>query len=195
MDEYDIIGALYDDDDDEGYVGADDYDVIGEDWDDDDVIEGAEQMDIVGARRPRRRKIRRRGRVAREVLARAAAVVQGSPLTSRRRYLLGFAITPLTAGASQDIPGQPQNLFRGERLVIPSDIGFDIGIEGITVGTQSQFAQSVEVPGAVFSEVAVNTEVMFDTAQIGNQISINARNKGADTLNFTAAMLGTLAKK
>lgn len=190
--DYELVG--WDDDEEEGEVGASEYDIVGDMLDDDEeLVEGADDYEIVGARRRRIRRPRRNA--ARRIMARGASVVKGVPLSSKRRYLLGFAITTLTAGNSQNIPANPQNLFRSERLVVPSDIAFDLGIQAITVGTQSQFAQSVEVPAAVFSEVAVDTAVMFDTAQIGNQVSVDARNKSGADLSFTAAMIGTLAKK
>ncbi|HWO10225.1 MAG TPA: hypothetical protein VNN80_12115, partial [Polyangiaceae bacterium] len=109
---------------------------------------------------------------AKQVLAKiaqrnAGAVVQRD-LDRRRRYPLGVVPTSVTAGTQSQIPASPQNLFRPERLVIPSDIAFDSGVVDIKVGNVSQFVQSAEVPGALFSEVAINTGVNFDTAEIGN---------------------------
>ncbi len=65
----------------------------------------------------------------------------------------------------------------------------------VKVGNQSQLVQSVEVPAALFSEVAIDTHVTFDTAEVGNQISVQARNKLAvGSVDFTAGMLGSIAK-
>lgn len=207
MDEYDIIGDDYDDDE-EGSVGSTEYDIVGDDddEDDDDLLDALEvdvsglgNTEIVGVgarRRPRLRKRRRRSRrsAIRKILNRAGAVIEKNPLTRRRRYLLGFSPTVVAASGSVIIPAAPQNLFRAERLVIPSDIAFDLGIQNIVVGTQNQFAQAVEVPAAVFSEVAIDTHVVFDTAEVGNQIALDVRNKTGASVEFTAAMLGTLAK-
>lgn len=123
----------------------------------------------------------------------AGAVVQRE-LDRRRRYPLGVVPTSITAGTQSQIPASPQNLFRPERLVIPSDIAFDSGVVDIKVGNVSQFVQSAEVPGALFSEVAINTGVNFDTAEIGNQISATIRNKSASTIEFSAGFVGTIAK-
>jgi hypothetical protein len=123
----------------------------------------------------------------------AGAVVQRE-LDRRRRYPLGVVPTSITAGVQSQIPASPQNLFRPERLVIPSDIAFDAGVVDIKVGNVSQFVQSAEVPGALFSEVAINTGVNFDTAEIGNQISCTVRNKSAVTFEFSAGFVGTIAK-
>lgn len=123
----------------------------------------------------------------------AGAVVQRE-LDRRRRYPLGVVPTTITAGTQSQIPASPQNLFRPERLVIPSDIAFDSGVVDIKVGNVSQFVQSAEVPGALFSEVAINTGVNFDTAEIGNQISATIRNKSGATFEFSAGFVGTIAK-
>lgn len=123
----------------------------------------------------------------------AGAVVQRE-LDRRRRYPLGVVPTSITAGTQSQIPASPQNLFRPERLVVPSDIAFDSGVVDIKVGNVSQFVQSAEVPGALFSEVAINTGVNFDTAEIGNQISATIRNKSGATIEFSAGFVGTIAK-
>jgi hypothetical protein len=123
----------------------------------------------------------------------AGAVVQRE-LDRRRRYPLGVVPTTITAGTQSQIPAAPQNLFRPERLVIPSDIAFDSGVVDIKVGNVSQFVQSAEVPGALFSEVAINTGVNFDTAEIGNQISATIRNKSGASIEFSAGYVGTIAK-
>ena len=132
--------------------------------------------------------------LAQRIMARGAAAVVNRPLDSRRRFPLGFTPTSVAAGATATIPAAPQNLFRSERLVIPSDIAFDFGVADIKVGNQSQLAQSVEVPAALFSEVAIDTQVTFDTAEVGNQISVQVRNKTVGAITFTAAILGTVAK-
>ncbi len=131
----------------------------------------------------------------RAIAMRNAGAVIKNDLKNRRRYPLGFVPTEVDSGDAATIPAAPQNLFRPERLVIPSDIAFDFGVQDIKVGNQSQFAQSVEVPAAVFTEVSIDTNVTFDTAEVGNQISILVRNKGTtNDLEFTAAALGTIAK-
>lgn len=123
----------------------------------------------------------------------AGAVVQRD-LDRRRRYPLGVVPTSIASGVQSQITTSPQNLFRPERLVIPSDIAFDSGVVDIKVGNTSQFVQSAEVPGALFSEVAINTGVNFDTAEIGNQVSCTIRNKSASTFEFAAGFVGTIAK-
>jgi hypothetical protein len=151
-----------------------------------ELISGAGNSEIVGAAR--------QNSALKQIAMRNAGAVVQRELDRRRRYPLGVVPTTITAGTQSQIPASPQNLFRPERLVIPSDIAFDSGVVDIKVGNVSQFVQSAEVPGALFSEVAINTGVNFDTAEIGNQISATIRNKSGASIEFSAGFVGTIAK-
>ena len=202
-DEYEIVG-----DDLMGAIGEDLLvgdeleDIFGAD-DDEDYLEqlaisGAGDTEIIGApetvKQAKRKKRARQRAMLRRLVRRNAGAVVNRGLDRRRRYPLGFVPTSITAGTSTQIPSAPQNLYRPERLVIPSDIAFDAGVRDIKVGNTSQLVQSVEVPAAVFSEVAINTGVTFDTAEVGNQVSVDIRNKSGSTFEFSAALVGTIAK-
>lgn len=212
-DVYDIVGDLDDDDEDEdefeGSIGED-YEMIGADDDDEDEdellealsVSGAGDSELIGARRSRRGRLaakRRRNamrrRIRRNILAKNAGLIRKVNLQSRRRNPLGFVPTSIPALSTLQVPSAPQNLFRPERLVIPSDIVFDIGLSDIKVGNVSQLVQSAELPGAIFSEVAIDTNVMWDTAEIGNQVSLSIRNKSGAAIEFTGALLGAIAKR
>ncbi len=207
MSSMDIIGALFDDDDDvEGTIGAlfddDDDEVSGNEellaalvsgMGDSEIVGSTADL-LVGAKGRRAIKRAKAKRLVKAVASRNAGAVVKTGVDKRRRYPLGFLPTSVPGGATSNIPAAPQNLYRAERLVIPSDIGFDFGITDIKVGNQSQFVQNIEVPGALFSEVAIDTAVHFDTAEVGNQISLSARNKTAAAIEFTAAFVGTVAK-
>lgn len=191
-DMYDILG---------GSIGYD-ASLIGDDPDallealavsgglDDLLVSGAGNTEIIGAAA----QANARKKVLAAVAKRNAGAVVQRELDRRRRYPLGVVPTTITAGTQSQIPASPQNLFRPERLVIPSDIAFDSGVVDIKVGNVSQFVQSAEVPGALFSEVAINTGVNFDTAEIGNQISATIRNKSGASFEFSAGFVGTIAK-
>ena len=166
------------DDDDFGGIGAD-Y-LIGDDVLDDLDVSGDGTMEIVGAKR--RPNVRGRRVVRRK-------------LTAERRYPLGLVPTTVAAATQVNIPSAPQNLFKVQRFVVPSDIAFSFRIADIKVGNQSQLAQASAIPAAVFSEVAIDTEVTFDTAEIGNQLSVDVFNTSAGSLVFSAAFLGIVAKR
>ena len=193
MGRFDIVGGH----DDFGSIGADllvGGDALRA------LVGGMGNTDLIGAledaaQNPRDPAHTQAKAALRQVAMRHAKAVEQRPLDRSRRYPLGFVPTTLPASTTALIPAAPQNLFRAERLVIPSDIAFDIGIVDVKVGNQSQFVQSVEVPAALFSEVAIDTHVHFDTAEVGNQISVQARNKlTTGPVDFTAAMVGSIAK-
>lgn len=206
MSGYDIIG-----DDDYGSVG---YDFIGDEDDDgfDELLVGSDDdesllqslsiagmggSDIVGAAAKARAKkaVKRKiSNAARQLALRNAGMVVRREPRLRRRLPIGFVPTQVLAAATVEVPSSPQNLFRTERLVIPSDNAFDFGIRDIKVGNVSQLVQSGELPAAMFTEVAIDTNIHFDTAEVGNQVSISVVNKTAGTLTFTGGLIGTSAK-
>jgi hypothetical protein len=160
------------------------------------LVGGLGNSELIGAATNPRHPAHHKARAAlKQVAMRHAKAVISRPLDRSRRYPLGFVPTTLPASTTALIPAAPQNLFCAERLVIPSDIAFDIGVVDVKVGNQSQLVQSVEVPAAMFSEVAIDTHVHFDTAEVGNQISVQARNKlTSGPVDFTAGMIGSIAK-
>lgn len=153
------------------------------------LISGDGSTELIGAVQQAAQKA-----ALRQIAMRNSGAVVNRALDRKRRLPLGFVPTDVDAGTSAQIPAAPQNLFRPERLVIPSDIAFDAGVRDIKVGNVSQLVQSVEVPGALFSEVAINTGVTFDTAEIGNQVSVDCRNKSANDFEFSAGLVGSIAK-
>ncbi len=197
MPAFDIVGD--DDDDDYGSIGLDPQFVGADDMSFlnslvsgfPELISGDGTSEIIGAVK----KVNAKKQAAlRQLAMRSAGAVVKRGLDRRRRYPLGVVPTTVTSGNVVTIPTTPQNLFRPERLVIPSDIAFDIGVTDVKVGNQSQFVETSEVPGSLFSEVAINTGVTFDTAEIGNQISVALRNKSLSDVEFTAGFVGTIAK-
>lgn len=205
MSAYDLIGS-----DDYGSVGADesllralsvsgmgDSEIIGADFiGAGDMLVGADFIGAAAAaaKNPRHPQHQQAKQVLHSLAMRNGGAVVQNGVSKRRRYPIGFVPTDVAAATAASIPANPQNLFRPERLVIPSDIAFDFGVRDIKVGNQSQLVQSVEIPGALFTEVAIDTNVAFDTAEVGNQISVDVRNKTSGTINFSAGAVGTIAK-
>jgi hypothetical protein len=179
-----------------GAMGDDDFlDALVQGSVSDLLISGDGSSEIIGATAAAKRAASAKKQAALKALAmKNAGAVVSRGLDRRRRYPLGFVPTAVAAATSVQVPSAPQNLYRPERLVIPSDIAFDAGVADIKVGNQSQLVQSVEVPAALFSEVAINTGVTFDTAEVGNQVSVTIRNKSAAAFEFTAGLVGTIAK-
>lgn len=175
--------------------GMGDSEIIGADFiGSGDALVGAGNLLVGAASNPRHPHHTRAKQVLHQLAMRHGGAVVQNGVNKRRRYPIGFVPTDIAGTTAALIPAAPQNLFRPERLVIPSDIAFDFGVRDVKVGNQSQFVQSVEVPGALFTEVSIDTNVAFDTAEVGNQISVDVRNKTGGTINFSAGSIGTIAK-
>ena len=194
------------DDDDFGEIGAEldlvagmgTSEIIGEDDEigDEDLLHA---LSIGAARRGHHRKASALKKAASKLteyrkIDPSAVAIRQRDLTKRRRFPLGFQPTTVLAGSTSNIPAAPQDMFRPERLVIPSDIAFDFGVQDVKVGNTSQLVSGGEVPAALFTEVAIDTHVHFKTAEIGNQMSVSVRNKTGASIEFSAGVVGTVVQ-
>ncbi len=200
------------DDDDFGEIGADldlvggmgTSEIVGGDGDDEHEEWGGDEdllnaLSIGAARRGKHKTANAFRRAAQKISAYrkidpGAVAIRQRDLTKRRRFPLGFQPTTVAAGATSNIPAAPQDMFRPERLVIPSDIAFDFGVQDVKVGNTSQLVSGGEVPAAIFTEVSIDTHVHFKTAEIGNQISVSVRNKTTGEIEFSAGIIGTVVQ-
>jgi hypothetical protein len=184
--------ASGDDDDYQGeLIGEEDDDFLeslataggGEGWSDPELV-GLVKRNVNG----------RKAALKQAILARNAGMVINRPINRRRRYPSGFTAVTLLTLASGQSPSAPQNMFRIERFVAPSEVSSDATIDDIKVGNQSQLVQSLPLPATMFSEVAIDTNVWFDTSQIGNQVSVSLTNISLATQTFRFGMIGSVAK-
>ena len=133
--------------------------------------------------------------IANKIKAANALLVVDDPPTNARRFPLGFESTgPIASGASVTITSRPQVLFKGQRLVLPSDIAGDFTIDDLKVGKDSQFVAEGSIPGRVLQENATMVDFDLDTAQISQDISIIITNIGGAPRTFRAALWGKVAE-
>jgi len=119
-------------------------------------------------------------------------MVQRERPTKAREFPLGFeSPTTVAAGATATITSRPQIPFRGERLIIPSDIAGSFSILDLRVGKNSQFTSSGAVPGRTFQENSVGIRLMLDTAQISQDVTLSVQNVGGAPQTFRAALIGS----
>ena len=128
--------------------------------------------------------------VARRTDPNAVAVVQNQ-LTNRRRKVLPGDALSLAAGASGTVTYETQELFRPERYIVQGSNAADFTISAIIVGTKNQFAAPGDCPAEIFRPDAVNCDIHFDSAAIGNKIVVTVKNISVATSIFKAAFLGT----
>lgn len=172
MDDYGSVGASE-------IIGA--AEIIGalSDADFSELVSGSDKMTV-----KRLSHLRQAGGVA----------VVDRPAQHKRRLIMGIPPTTLpAAGTSVNVETKPQQKFRTERVVVPSNIAFDISFEDIKVANRSQLISEGELPAATFTEVARDCYVEFDTADAGILISFRAKSiSGADVI-FRGTLLGTAA--
>jgi hypothetical protein len=165
-----------------------DYEILGDDVDfiGDDALMLGEEMSVDPSVRQQ---------AAAKILGRNALLLKETKPTKSRVFPLGFESDgPIAPGASVVIVSRPQVLFRGERLVIPSDIAGDFVVDDVKVGKDSQFVAEGSIPGRVLQENARDVAFQLDTAQISQDVSISITNISGAARTFRAALIGRAAE-
>ena len=114
------------------------------------------------------------------------------PQASRgpRQWAIGFGPTPVNGNATLQQQRRPENIFRGDRLVIPATVGPNFSIQDLKVGKNSQFVDPNPIPAEAFAENAVNVAMSLDTCNVGQSITILALNTTANAATFKATLFG-----
>lgn len=188
----------------EEIIGEDEYGVVGDDDGEIDLM-GAEE--IIGAMPPSRAKLaaQRKLQLARAKklraqkaaqYARAGTQIDVVPQVNRRHRLMvaGMGFTTVLLGATATITITPQRLFKPKLMSIPGSIAVFFSINAVFVGQDSQLAAAGGIPAECFSETAVNAPIDWDTANIGNTITIQVTNiepaGGAASRIFSGMLIG-----
>jgi hypothetical protein len=130
-------------------------------------------------------------RIIAQKIANGSVLTREDKPTQARDYPLGFAsTTPVLAGAPGTAVSFPQIVFRGERLIVPSDIAGQFVLTQIIVGKNPQQVSADAIPCRVFDERGVGVRLSMDTAQISQQITLNVINIGGAPATFRAAIIG-----
>lgn len=117
--------------------------------------------------------------------------VVNTPPTQVREFVIGFGPTVILANSTAIFQAQPQLIFRGSRLIVPSALANNFSINDIRVGKDSQAVSANPIPAAAFSELAVGVNLGLDTATPGIIITISVSNTTAAQQTFAAALIGT----
>jgi hypothetical protein len=122
--------------------------------------------------------------------------VEVMPQVNRRHRLMiaGMGQTVVALGAPAVITIAPQRLFKPKLMSFPGSIAAFFGITAVFVGQDSQLAAAGMIPCECFTETAVNAPIDWDTANIGNTITINIQNiepaGGAASRTFMGMLIG-----
>lgn len=130
--------------------------------------------------------------VASLVAAKNSLLVQPRLPARARNEFLGFPRVCLGPCETATIVTQPQVLAKIFKIVIPSDIAFQLLIHDIKVGKWSMMANGEPIPAAMLSElVDWNTDLNPDTAQVSTNISVTVQNISNAEVDFR---MGALVK-
>jgi hypothetical protein len=117
--------------------------------------------------------------------------VVNNPPMQVREFVIGFGPVVILANSTAIFQAQPQLIFRGSRLIVPSALANNFSINDIRVGKDSQAVSANPIPAAAFSELAVGVNLGLDTAVPGIIITISISNTTAAQQTFAAALIGT----
>ncbi len=101
----------------------------------------------------------------------------------------GFTVAVL-AGATARFIGNPQYLFKPDRLFIASTIGPFFDVVNFIIGNVPQSLSQGNIPAEMFSEVSTYTLMSFDQAYPGKDVILEVVNKSSVTQNFQASLVG-----
>lgn len=109
--------------------------------------------------------------------------------TMAAKEFLGFPRTTIVAGDTVTITTQPEVMCKVLRLVIPSDIAFQLLVHDFKIGKWSHLANSEPFPAAMIDEQA--TDVLLDgmTAQANTNIILEVENTSNADLVFKAGCI------
>jgi hypothetical protein len=119
-------------------------------------------------------------------------------LTGLALGLLGLPATLITGeGTTPGVAAVPVisrsqlRVFRGARLVIPSDIAPNFSLLDVKIGNRSQLANSVAIPAETFVEGAVGVRLRLSSAVTAMDIALVVANQTSGTLPFRATLIGS----
>ena len=125
------------------------------------------------------------------------------PTMANRQVLpMNTGTTSVPQSLTANITSRPQRVaFRPERVFVSAaDIGGSGSaanwiVNDITIGNRSQFAQSGALPGDMFSNVAIDSFVTFETAQTAMDVTMIVTYQGATYggTPFYGSIIGTAA--
>jgi len=171
-------------------IFAGDYEILGDELlltgEDDDLMMGDDSIKISN---------RAREMAAAKILGRNSLLLKPTRPTKARVFPLGFISDgPVPPSGSVTIISRPQVVYRGDRLVVPSDIAGEFQIDDVKVGKDSQLVAEGPLPARCLQENAVAVSFQMDTAQISQDISISVTNTSGAARIFRAMIVGNAAE-
>lgn len=127
-------------------------------------------------------------------LAKRAPIVQKVQPTKKRRYTMGFGPATVPPGTTITAQGQPQVLFRGEKLINTGDYT-GLFIQGMFVGNKPQlptFQNSIACK--TYEGQVLDNEMLFDTCDPALFVTFQIQNVSAGTLTWSMSLIGHIVQ-
>lgn len=113
------------------------------------------------------------------------------PPTQKQVVFIGFGPQSINGAATFVFSAQPQRIFRGERLTIPSALANNFAVNDLKVGADSMNIGANSVPAAIFSELGMLVALEIETASPGILILLSISNLTGGAQSFFSGLLGT----
>ena len=113
------------------------------------------------------------------------------PPTQKQVVFIGFGPQSINGNATFVFAAQPQRIFRGERLTIPSALANNFAVNDLKVGADSMNIGANSVPAAIFSELGMLVALEIETASPGILILLSISNLTGGAQSFFSGLLGT----
>ncbi len=106
--------------------------------------------------------------------------------------VVSFAPIMVKEGQRALVTAMPQEIFKGNRLVIPSGTARFFLIHDFKVGLNSQLSSAGSIPASAFDEHAIGTFLEFDTAYPGHMIILDVEHVKVQRPNFIVRFIRRL---
>ncbi len=113
------------------------------------------------------------------------------PPTQKQVVFIGFGPQSINGNATFVFSAQPQRIFRGERLTVPSALANNFAVNDLKVGADSMNIGANSVPAAIFSELGMLVALEIETASPGILILLSISNLTGGSQSFFSGLLGT----
>jgi hypothetical protein len=126
-------------------------------------------------------------------LAQQGVIVTTQGYSKGRSQSLGFEFLAVQPGATVDVAGNPQVLFKPKRLVYTGPVNTFV-IQDVKIGRSSQFVASSGQSADAYPPTSTVDNMELDTARPGVVITLRIQNVSGVAADFRATMFGQVAE-
>ena len=138
---------------------------------------------------------RRRHHPGRPRAGRGQVIVKKHHPQDVHEFPLGFdSGANIAAAGAQQVVATPLAMFRGDRLMVPSDIAGNFVLTQILVGMENQMPGTAALPCRAFQEDSNGARLKLNTCPPSVPITLGVQNVSGGASWFRALLYGTVVK-